>query len=633
MSAICGYWNRDQIPADSGRLSAMLARMAHRAPDGQNTWVKDAAALGHGKLCTTPEALQEKLPFCCPETGLVITADARIDNRPALLDLFADGRRQPSEIGDSELILQAYLKWGVECPFHLLGDFAFAIWDPREREWYCARDHVGLKPFYYHLSSRLFSFGSEIKAIWPAGEIDRRINREHFVQYLAVLPLGVENTFFAEVQRLPPRCWLRVTDREHQVKPYWSTDARKKNPLSSDADIIEGFQEVFREAVRCRLRSSHPVGAMISGGLDSSSVACVARDLRQAEGADLFPSFSAIYDTAWKSDERAFSQAVLDTGGFDSHFVHPEAFNPLGNYGETADDEPILNPQIMLEWAVYGRARENNIRVVLDGYGGDDVMSDGFGFLSELFLRGRWYAFLEEAKCLEKTMGWQLPRIVREWGLFYLIPDWLRTARRKVSGAKPAPPGHLPLKSHVVQQFRMHEQTREANPSSLRIGCDFRVQHKIALDWWLPTFSSELISREAALFQVEHRSPFYDRRLMEYCLSVPGHLKLRRGIPRYLLRAAGTEYLPEAVRARVDKGNLSYAFHDGLLSQAWEEIEELVEHPPSLLREFVHADDMAARLHAFRATRRPAQGFAIWRYAKLARWLRQVEAGSRPGSS
>lgn len=167
MSGICGIVSLSGEPLRPESLGPAIARLRRRGPDGVDIWQSEEVALGHTLLATTPEALVEKLPLRHPETGCVITADARIDNRDELFTLL--GLTQPGRIiGDGELILRAYLRWGEACPEHLLGDFAFAIWDPRCRALFCARDHTGMRQLIYtHREHGVFAFATEPRACRP----------------------------------------------------------------------------------------------------------------------------------------------------------------------------------------------------------------------------------------------------------------------------------------------------------------------------------------------------------------------------------------------------------------------------------------------------------------------------------
>jgi len=176
MSGICGQFNLDDAPVAAADLRAMTAMLEKRGPERTGRWRDGATGLGHTLLATTPELTFERQPFKHAETGCVITADVRLDNRDELLDAFGLLEQRDS-IGDAELILLAYLEWGEDCLDRLLGDFAFAIWDPRHQKLFCARDHFGMRPLYYHHApGKRFLFASDARSILVLPQVPYRIN-------------------------------------------------------------------------------------------------------------------------------------------------------------------------------------------------------------------------------------------------------------------------------------------------------------------------------------------------------------------------------------------------------------------------------------------------------------------------
>src|SRR5262249_21169187 len=181
MSGIFGIHFLNGAPVSDPQLKRMSGLLAHRGPDGEGRWCDHSVGLGHRMLCTTPEAITEQVPLVDRAGSLVITADARLDNRVELISALGVSANS----SDGELILAAYRKWGEACPEHLLGDFAFAIWDARDQSLFCARDHFGVRPFYYYLSQSIFVFATEIKALFSMPEVQRKLNEVRLGDHLA----------------------------------------------------------------------------------------------------------------------------------------------------------------------------------------------------------------------------------------------------------------------------------------------------------------------------------------------------------------------------------------------------------------------------------------------------------------
>ena len=184
MSGIIGLYHLDGRPAEERILQQMAQAIAHRGPDGIRYWSDGPVGLGHLMLQTTPESARERQPLANADATLCLTVDGRIDNRRELRQALDSNGFPPRDDTDAELLLRAYECWGESCPNRLLGDFAFAIWDARKKQLFCARDYVGVKPFYYHRSAALFAFGSEIRSVLALETIPRRLNESRVVDFL-----------------------------------------------------------------------------------------------------------------------------------------------------------------------------------------------------------------------------------------------------------------------------------------------------------------------------------------------------------------------------------------------------------------------------------------------------------------
>ena len=296
MSGICGLFNIDGAPVAESELRSMTAMLERRGPERTGKWRDSKIGLGHTLLATTPELLFEKQPFEHAETGCVITADVRLDNRIELNEALA--LRKPLEsTGDAEIILLAYLAWGEDCVNRLLGDFAFAIWDPRHQMLFCARDHFGMRPLYYHHSpGQRFLFASDARAILVLPQVPYRINEGRVADFL--VPefewYDYTSTFFEERVSSPTGPpGDRYIFRHLDVAEYWRVQPGPELGQLSDDDYREGFVDVFTKAVDARLRAPHgKVGSMLSGGMDSGSIAAIATDVLAKRGGGPLRTFS-----------------------------------------------------------------------------------------------------------------------------------------------------------------------------------------------------------------------------------------------------------------------------------------------------------------------------------------------------
>ncbi|MBE9038102.1 lasso peptide isopeptide bond-forming cyclase [aff. Roholtiella sp. LEGE 12411] len=588
MSGIVGIYYLDGRPVERENLGRMVDILAHRGPDGADIWCEESVGLGHRMLWTTPESLLEKLPLVNQTGNLVITADARIDNRDELISALSLTDRPVEKITDSQLILAAYEKWGEQCPEKLIGDFAFAIWDGRQQKLFCARDHMGVKPFYYYCSNRVFILASEIKALLSLSEVPRRLNELQVAYHLDMFFEDQEITFYQEIFRLPAARYLTISSTQKmQVQSYWALDRKRELRLNSDEEYAEAFREIFTEAVRCRLRSAFPIGSTLSGGLDSSSIACTARQLLAKSGNQQLHTFSAIFpslpeeDLPW-IDERPYMDAVKALGGFQAHDVRADLLTPLIEI-LWREEEPILAPNLYIHQGMYECAHQHSVRVFLDGVDGDSTVSHGWRYLTELAYTGRWVTLMKEVTATGRRF--RVPRSQLLWAncvspLLIEPANQFWQALRKYVG-KTSANSEL-INPAFAKGIKLVQQTRKLLSHEPALTLTGRQQHWQSLTTGLYPYILEMADKTTARYSLEGRYPFFDRRLMEFCLSLPSNQKFSHGFSRAILRNAMTDILPPKIQQRVSKANLGFNFKRRLLEDERETLEKVINQPKSI---------------------------------------------------
>jgi asparagine synthase (glutamine-hydrolysing) len=636
MSAIVGISFLDGQPVPRQVLRRMLATLAHRGPDGEGLWSAGAIGLGHRLLWTTPESLQETLPRVNVRGDLVISADARLDNRDALLTSLDLPRYPNQEIPDSQLILAAYERWGERCPEHLLGDFALAIWDHRAQTLFCARDHFGVKPFYYfYRPDRVFAFASEIKALLGCPDLSCRLDELRVADYLSRNFEDKAITFHQEILRLPPGHRLTVGVKGMRLSPYWEPDLSVEVRLRSDAEYAEAFREIFAEAVRCRLRSAFPVGSMLSGGLDSSSIACTMRQLLGGDASPRPHTFSAIFPSLpaadlRKIDERRYVSSVVALGGVCPHYVLADRLSPFTDLERVFRhmDEAIFAPNLYMHWALYKAAQQQSVRVLLDGIDGDSTVSHGFEYLTELARLGKWRTLYSEASALSKrSKAFRPPRrVVWQLGFSPLVPEYARGLWRILRG-HPAPRGvaHSVIKPDFARRIGLTERTHALLKHAAGPARTSREQHWGGLRSGLFPYALELADKAAAAFAVEPRYPFFDRRLVEFCLAIPASQKLHQGWTRIVMRRAMTGILPPEVQWRFDKANLFPNFKRRLWDSERTTLEEVIVKDPQTIAPYVDLPRLRGvyQRYAARPTQADDEALTVYGAVVLALWLRR----------
>ncbi len=637
MSGIIGLHRLDSRPVHRDELDAMLAPLAHRGPDGRSVWHQDVAGLGHLALHSTPEAVHESYPLQNAAGVLHLVADARIDNRDELIaQLELTGRL----VTDAAIILAAYERWGDRCPERLVGAYAFVIWDSRRRRLYAARDHYGLKPLFFSvIPGRLFAFGSEAKALLALEEVPRELDETAVAVHLyAPMDADASGTFYRAIRRLIPGTYITVEDGHMRQERYWSLDPSREIRLGSDSEYAEALRERFEEAVRCRTRSAHPVGAMLSGGIDSSSIACVAAPI-VAETNGPLQTFSAIFDTVKASDERTYIQAVLrrHPRAIQPHYLVADTQSPLHDYFRvlTHQDSPVEAGNFYINWILHRQAKSLGVRVILEGFDGDTTLSHGMGYLHELATTDSWYTLYREIKAQTTRSGQPWTDVMWRWVKKYKIEPGLQASagirfvrdvrnRLPLRRQQPAGPNTEPLSWRSVMQpsfaARIADQLTPAAPAPR----SEREDHYRLMTRPMMHRVVELLEASAAAAGMELRLPFCDRRLLEFCLAMPPTQKRHDGWTRIGMRRAMEGILPASIQWRNAKSDLGPSFDHGLLVRAGDRLDDLYAHDLGGVSRFVDLDALRANRPRYENGRATHPTRLPWRALSLAIWLQQT---------
>jgi len=631
MSGICGLFNLDQAPVADSDVRAMCSMLKQRGPDGTNRWHDGSIGLAHTLLATTPELQFEKQPFTHAETGCVITADVRLDNRAELLNSLAPERRSET-IGDAELILLAYLAWDVACLDRLLGDFAFAIWDPRHRRLFCGRDHFGMRPlFYHHAPGRRFVFASSTRAILVLPQVPYRINEGRVADALVSQLQWIDHTstFFEEVFRLPPGHKVVVTPAGLQIAEYWRPSPGPDPGPMSDDDYRQGFLELFTRAVESRLRApTGTVGSMLSGGMDSGSIVAVAKGILNDRGKGPLPTFSAVsgrYDSSTPIDcpESSAIHATMALPMIRPSLIYPGTDEQDADFMLSGYDEPFDTGFMFLK-LLYRTASDKGVRVVLDGGAGDVVLGEG-SYITRMI------------------RNWQLKRALAEIiaeNRLYWGHAWSSSLIRY--------PAHAILPRPIAKFLRnIRNQKRDStslgesiisNDFATRIDLESRLvrMHQTFSRGEEPDYAAETVrairptmtagreryARIAASAATEARDPFLDKRLVEFCAHLPGHLRMKNAMYKIILREVMTSRLPPEVAWGHRKPHVGWLFNQAIKKCLFEQGVLSADGLQESLRDYV---DPAKFSEAWRSFRTHGYSDEIGGALALSVWLRETQ--------
>jgi asparagine synthase (glutamine-hydrolysing) len=564
MSGIAVVYELDGRPADPALLERMLLAIAHRGPDGIGRFVEGPVALGHAMLRTTPESLHESQPLADTAAQLSLTFHGRIDNRDELsAALKARGAR--IEFGtDSELVLRAYECWGEDAVRKIIGDFAFALWDGRRRQLFCARDATGMIPFYYWHGPRSFRAATELHQLFADPAVPREPNEGMVAEHLCDRHLDREETLFQHIVRLAPAHCLTAGPSGVAVRRYYDLDPEREVRYRTDSEYAEHFFSIFREAVRCRLRTAGAIGSYLSGGLDSSSIVGVAQAL-YGEGvvpATRFETYSLIYPPP--ADEREYIQAVIEMWKLKSNTPAPTLLDLDTCLEQVRRYQDIPDRPNGAMWdSLRALAQAEGVRILLDGRGGDEWLDGSTRYYADLIRQGRFISLLrrlraDRRRALADSLAFNPWRALAERGLLPFVPAGAVSALKLLLGRDAPVPW---LRPEFVRRSGLLKRTRREQRAGAHVrGFARREFYRMfAVNGFQP-HSQEIVERSSAAFGLEIRCPFYDRRLIEFCFALPEEQRRRPGRTKFVMRNAMRALLPETVRERVTKANFSEPF-------------------------------------------------------------------------
>jgi len=613
MSVQAGILNFDGRPVDQAFLGRLSSAIEQYGPDRSSTYVDGPLGMAYCAFHTTLESRLERQPQQSSQ-GIVITWDGRLDNRDELIsqvwDELTDGRT------DVAIVMAAYEKWGTDCFRKLIGDWALSVWNPHDQTLLFARDYVGVRHLYYYPINDGVIWCTNLAALVLFSKKQFTLNDEYVAGFLALWP-EAHLTPYREIHGVPPGKFVRIRGGEATIHSYWAFDTKRQIRYKTDAEYEEHFRHVFRQAVRRRLRSDSPILAELSGGLDSSSVVCMADDIINKGEAEV-PRMDTTsrYDPEEPGgDERPYFSKVEEKRGRTGFHVDlsklpktlPLQFHEFvatpGSLGNSPPD-PNNDATLALPWLDY--------RVVLSGIGGDEFMGgipDPKPLLADLLVQFHLREFASQ------LMAWSLVKKIPFIQLLYytirlLLPLTLRLKLDKQNKPEPW------LDARFLSRYRQAIRSLARSEN-----CKFR----------LPTqqdFAQALVGMGRQMSIVaptlggchEKRYPYLDQTLIEFIVSIPADQLLRPGQRRFLMRRALANLLPPELLSRTTKAMSTRAYMV-IFDVQWPQLECLLRSPLSSHLGYISAHDFRDAL-AVAKNGNPPHLPRLLRGLSLELWLR-----------
>lgn len=611
MSGLAAIYGPD-LPAEAiqARLDAYSDRMARRARHGKGRHVQYGVGLLHLRFDDRGTFVDGAGPWRLRSDGPVLTGDLFLTNVESLCAQV--GVANPSQ---AAAVLAAYDRWGLDAFSRLEGEFAFVLWDPMEQRLCAVRDRFGIRPLAYRRNHGELCIASDAQAL--AEDTDRP-SPIWIANFLSGQETDATLTPFQGVCRLAPSHMLIQTKESFSIRRWWSLEPEELPPSQAAATLKERLQT----AVADRL----PPGAatFLSGGLDSSSLTCLAARV----GTLPVKAYSMRYPEMASLDEGKYIEAVRRLPNIDGRDILPEngraLHDPSGGLAEQGQPTHAMNMATMRQ--ALAKISKDDVRVIIDGHGGDEVAGTGLWHMATLAQGGRWLELLRMVHAHARFSG--STDIAGTMGQFMSASSnrFMRKAARLLPRAAPDDPfawrdlvdDGLAGSTDLVSRVRHMTQTAHADlPPHMRLHASMIVNPATASGF-------EALDRAAISAGLMQRFPFYDHRVAAICLGQPDAQKIAEGRPRSLLRRAMQGVLPEEVRLRSDKVDFFDEIRIALSRDISNRLVQYRQAMPERLRGYVDPATLEKASRMLMEDDRTLQGYGltrIWRVFWLDQWL------------
>lgn len=612
MSVQAGIWNIDGRPICQDGLERIYSTASEFGPDGKSVFVHGEIGMIYRPLFTTSESRLERQPHVSP-AGAAITWDGRLDNREELMSRLSLSR--DDDTTDVAIVAAAFGRWGTSCFAHLVGDWALVIWEPTEKKLILARDYLGIRHLFYYPKPMTISWCTLLAPLALCGD-HFSLSDEYIASYLAFYP-DAHLTPFREVLSVPPGHFLVFRGGHSVAHRYWSYDARKTIRYTKDAEYEEQYRHLFRQAVRRRLRTDSPILAELSGGLDSSSIVCMADNISATSRTfiatvDTFsyydsnePGQSDLFHFDKVAEQRKKCGFRIDLkGSGDSLRLQYKHFAATPGFGPRAEIHSPLTTII----------KQGGYRVLFSGIGGDELNGQP---LDPCIQMAEMLVQLRVGDVVKQLTEWSL-LTRRPWirlfceTLLQLLPVSVVGRMKKRGALEPWIGRHFAHKNRISARqlediagsWSWNPGTRDAKQTLASLG-------------GLMTFRPPSI--------IEKRYPYLDQSFVQFITSVPLDQLLRPGQRRSLMRRALADILPKQVLVRKTK-DATLRCYSISLQKHWHAIEDLLHSPLTSRAGYVEKDQFYSSLLSFRNGQVPSFPLRLLKALSLELWMRNAEA-------
>jgi len=616
MCGIAGIVHWDEAPVAPADLTAMASLLKHRGPDEQNTQTPSAGVgLAHCRLKVIDLSAVARQPMSDESGQIRLLFNGEIYNFKELKqELISAGRTFRSQ-SDTEVILRAYEHWGKEAIRRLDGMFALAIWDGAARKLLLARDRTGKKPLYYWSNGRCAVFGSEIKALLAHEHLPCRVNEELLPYLLMFGSSPVDQTFYRQIRQVPPAAWMELSGPEPEPRPevYWQLPRESASGRWTVQKAQEELRELLTAAVKKRLISDVPLGAFLSGGIDSTIVVGLMSEQLKA---DPVRTFSVGFEGDERFNETAFAQAAADRfkTRHTAFTIGPQPFDLIEKLVQH-HDQPFGDSSALPTYLLSQRTR-SHVTVALSGDGGDELFAgyDRFraALLAEQGPRWAWRAASHLAGPVSRLNGLHVRSFPYRLARFLDAAD-RPLVERYLSWRMILPNPEEFLLSGLKIPWQGVPTEQDSTPLARLLRLNFTE--------YLPCDLLVKMDRCSMAHGLETRSPFLDTALIEWAFRLPDSFKIRGREGKWILRRAFRDLLPEPILKR---GKMGFGVPLGAWFRGpWSgPLQDYLLPPDARIRRYVNGRRIEELVKSHLSGKQDA-GHALWLFLTLEIWLRQ----------
>jgi asparagine synthase (glutamine-hydrolysing) len=576
VSALAGLVRFDFLPADTASVSRMIDCVTHRGTHWRSVWAHDSVSFAYRWRRTGGSQPDDRQPLVDPHTGVAVVMDGRLDNRRELYNrLNVD---DADDVSDAHLVVAAYARWGIDAVAHLMGDFAFALWDHRTRQLHLVRDALGMRGLSFTEGPDFVAFATEPRQLLRIDGIDRRPNVGFLAEWVAGRVSHPSHTIFAGIERVQPAHLITFTPEGRRTSRYWDIDPRHEIRYRDHRDYVAHFRSLYRVAVRDRLRGLDKVGVFLSGGLDSSSLLAMATRVEASDRPVEVRAYSLTCDGLQDADDEQSASAVAQFCGV------PLVCMPLRHMGvefyvQMAQVLEDTVPSAVGDGrsALARQAAVDGCRLIFDGTGGDEWFRGAYQHAADLMKSGRLVATVKQLRAAAQTIHGHSAMELARSSVWALVPDGLRAPiKRVLPGRDRTPRGfNRAFADRIGLVERITTPLTDRRFASIATGTAYATAtHPITAYAW------EEVARHDEWCGVELGSPLMDRRLAEFAMAIPEEQRWLGTQSKRVLRSAMAGLLPHSTirQPKTDAGSAQLSelksLHDDRLFQSMELVAE-----------------------------------------------------------